>query len=87
MKVFFLSPGLPPSSCHWLGEADKTDLKADLSAEPDEVLRGVSKPAYLRFHFSPDRIWRALRVVPWNFWTFWSVMMIATLSVRDVSNY
>jgi len=63
------------------------DLKVNLSEVSDKQLRKISKEAYRRFYFSPRRIWRTFKVMPKNWRTVWSAAVVASLSLRDRSNW
>ncbi len=94
--IFYVNPfpGTPlaelspaPRGGDAIEDMDYTSLMVNLSEVSDDRLRAISKDAYRRFHFSPDRMWRTFKVVPKNLRTAWSVAIVAALSVRDVGNF
>ncbi|MFO8101216.1 MAG: radical SAM protein [Dehalococcoidia bacterium] len=70
-----------------LEEMGYFNLKINLSAVPDETLRGIMRECYRRFYFSPSRMWRAAHVVPLTLNAAWSLMAITALAIRDKKTF
>jgi radical SAM superfamily enzyme YgiQ (UPF0313 family) len=84
MAEQFPVPEVPDQN---IDDMDYTSMTVNLSDVSDERLKQISKEAYRKFHFAPDRMWRTFKVVPKNLRTAWSVAIIAALSVKDVGNF
>ena len=66
---------------------DYSTLHANLTNEPEDVLRRMRKKAYRKFYMNPGRIWRTFVAAPKNRQTFVNAWKVLLLSLRDSVNY
>jgi len=66
---------------------DYSTLYANLTNEPDEVLKRMRKKAYRKFYLNPRRMWRTFRAAPKNRQTFINAWKVLLLSIRDSVDY